>query len=104
MAKQGECVTKWLATSLPCGFWIKSRMTVQGRNDGRPASPLWIADQVRNELAPRSYPAGTQCGVSCPPLWIARNEVVHCPAVPTLWFPAYAGMRVRDAGNELAPR
>ena len=36
---------------------------------GCPVSlPLWIADQVRNELAPRSYPAGTQRGVSTHPV------------------------------------
>ena len=34
-----------------CGYWIKSSMTVRDAgNDGRPAIPLWIADQVRNDV------------------------------------------------------
>ena len=36
------------------------------------------------------------------PLWIAdqvRNDVTSCPAVPALWIPAYAGMTVRGAGS-----
>ena len=37
--------------------------------------PLWIADQVRNELAPRSYPAGTRRGVSLPPCGYCHASV-----------------------------
>ena len=35
---------------------------------------LWIADQARNELAPRSYPVVTQRGVS------GRCSAWRCPA------------------------
>ena len=38
-----------------------------------------------------------------PPLWIAdqvRNDMVVLPIVPALWFTVYAGMTVRDTGND----
>ena len=62
-------VWRWLAGLGRCvasfyGFWIKSRMTAAA------TLPLWIADQV-------------------------RNDVTSCPAVPALWIPAYAGMTGR---------
>ena len=41
-----------------------TRRFVDAGNDGRPALPLWIADQVRNDVL--SWPAGTQRGVSRP--------------------------------------
>ena len=42
--------------------------------------PLWIADQVRNELAPRSYPAGTQRGVSpAGGFWMESGMTVALP-------------------------
>ena len=63
-----------------------------------PLPPLWIADQVRNELAPRSYPAATQRGIAGSYL-AARCSAWRSPAVvSTLWFPAFAGMTVGDAG------
>ena len=46
-----------------------------------PAPPLWIADQVRNDGAWRLV-------LAC---WHPHL---------TLWIPAYAGMTVRDAGND----
>ena len=49
------------------------------------APPLWIADQARNDEA-------------CP-----CRPVVALPSCVSLWIPAYAGMTVRDAGNNVCP-
>ena len=43
---------------------------------------LWIADQVRNDVT------------------VLVVLACCCPARPALWIPAYAGMTVRDAGND----
>ena len=47
------------------------------------APPLWIADQARNDEA-------------CP-----CRPVVALPSCVSLWIPAYAGMTVRDVGNNV---
>ena len=73
-----------------------------------PAPPLWIADQVRNdvtmrcivygfpptrnELAPRSQPAAA--GVAGSYLTASYSAW----RVPALWIPAYAGMTVQGLG------
>ena len=110
-----------LVVTPPCGYWIKSSMTDRSGNDGRLSRlPLWIADQVRNDVT--SCPAVTALwipayagmtvrdawndGRPAPSLWIAdqvRNDVTSCPAVTALWIPAYAGMTVRDAWNDGRP-
>ena len=51
LALNGVVVVLDVAFSSSCGYWIKSSMTVKDAgNDGRPALPLWIADQVRNDV------------------------------------------------------
>ena len=63
----------------PCGYWIKSSMTVLvGMTDARPL-PLWIADQVQYD--------GSECASMKSarplPLWIAgqvRNDAASWPA------------------------
>ena len=71
-----------LVLTLPCGYWIKSSMTDRSGNDGRLSPlPLWIADQVRNDV-------GVVAG------WYSAWRVT------ALWIPAYAGMTVMDAGND----
>ena len=101
----------------PCGYWIKSSMTDRSGNDGR-VSPLslWIADQARNDvgfvgggcsawrcappcgfplsrndLAPRSYPAGTQRGLMDLQDWGDATHRFH-PLIP-----------VSDTGTGLSP-
>ena len=56
---------------------------------------LWIADQVRNELAPRSHPAAAGVASS----YLAASYSVW-RVHSALWFSAFTGMTVRDVGNE----
>ena len=61
LAGLGRCVASFYR------FWIKSRMTAAA------TLPLWIADQVRNDV--------TMCCI-------------------VLWIPAYAGMTGRRCRND----
>ena len=72
----------WLSAP-PFGYCLEASMTGCSCGFAVPSPlPLWIADQVRNDgvvVSSSSYSA-----------WRAHAA---------LWFPAYAGMTVRDAGN-----
>ena len=68
--------------------------------------PLWIADQVRNDVdvaafhhvIASSYSDGELLSVAS---WICRIGTVRCIV---LWIPAYAGMTVKGAGNDCEGR
>ena len=61
MTGRGGCVILLYAPP-PCGYCLEASMTVRDAgNDGRPALPLWVADQVRNDVTTR-YMGCTPCG------------------------------------------
>ena len=88
--ERGFCRLVWLVGRLtpPCGYCLEASMTAARRrpvdsrlrgNDGHPPLPLWIADQVRNDVSMRCIYSSLSSIVSTlfrsarMASWLARN-------------------------------